>query len=64
MEKKIRINLGKMVWYPVKTLNSLAMLCGIAVMVWVAASFVEVWSKNLDLEPIYSAWNYFNFLMK
>lgn len=64
MKKEIRVNLGKMVWYPLKTLNALMMVMGALAMVWVAASFVEIWCKNIDLEPVYSAWNYFNFLVK
>ena len=64
MEKKIRVNLGKMVWYPLQTLRAIAMMISVICMVWVVASFVEIWSKNLNVEPIYSAWNYFNFLVK
>lgn len=64
MEKKIRVNLGKIVWYPLQTLHAIAMVVSVLCVMWVVASFVEIWLKNLSVEPIYSAWNYFNFLVK
>lgn len=62
--KNVKIKIGKMVWYPLQTLQAIIMVLGILCMVWVAISFIEIWSKNLDVEPIYNAWNYFNFLAK
>ena len=64
MGKKIHVNLGKMVWYPLQTLRAIAMMISVLCVAWVIVSFVEIWSKNLNVEPIYSAWNYFNFLVK
>lgn len=61
---KIRIKMGNMVWYPLKTLESISVMLGVVCMVWVAVSLVEIWCNNLDTEPIYSAWNYFNLLVK
>ena len=29
---------------------------------WVAASTIEVVSKNLDANPIYTAWNIYNLI--
>lgn len=62
--KNIKIKMGNMVWYPLKTLQALGVVLGILCMVWVGASFIEVWCKNIEFEPIYSAWNYFNLLVK
>ena len=62
--KNIKIKMGNMVWYPLKTLQALGVIIGIFCMVWVGVSLVEIWCNNLDTEPIYSTWNYFNLLVK
>ena len=62
--KNIKIKMGNMVWYPLKTLQALSVIIGIFCMVGVGVSLVEIWCNNLDTEPIYSAWNYFNLLVK
>lgn len=31
-------------------------------LVWIAASTIEVVSKNLDANPIYAAWNIYNLI--
>lgn len=60
----LKVRIGKMIWYPLQTIQALGIILGILCIVWVGASFVEIWCKNLRTEPIYSAWNYFNFLVR
>lgn len=37
-------------------------IIAIILLAWVAASTIEVVSKNLDANPIYTAWNIYNLI--
>ena len=62
--KNIKIKIGNMVWYPLKTLQAFGMIISVFCIVWFGVSLIEIWCNNLNTEPVYSIWNYFNFLAK
>lgn len=37
-------------------------IIAVVLLAWVAASTIEVVSKNLDANPIYTAWNIYNLI--
>ena len=37
-------------------------IIAVILLAWVAASTIEVVSKNLDANPIYTAWNIYNLI--
>ena len=36
----------------------------IIIILWMLASFVDTVMHNLDMEPVYQAWNFFNLFAK
>lgn len=56
------IRIGKFFWYPFKTLEALYTVIGFAAFLWLIASLVEIFFKNLTPGAIYSSWNYFTML--
>ena len=37
-------------------------IIAVILLAWIAASTIEVVSKNLDANPIYTAWNIYNLI--
>ena len=61
---RIKIRIGKMFWHPLITVYHLAVIGGIVGCVWVVASFIEIFFKNLNPDSVYSAWNYFAAIVR
>lgn len=57
-----RIRIGKIFWYPFHTIHAILAIIGFAAFLWVVASLVEIFFKNLTPGAIYSSWNYFVML--
>lgn len=45
-----------------KALIIIINIIAVILLAWVAASTIEVVSKNLDANPIYTAWNIYNLI--
>lgn len=56
------IRIGKIFWYPFKTIYAIMVIVGFAACLWLTASLVEIFFKNLTPGAIYSSWNYFAML--
>ena len=49
------------------TINKIltVLICvAIIIILWMLASFVDTVMHNLDMEPVYQAWNFFNLFVK
>ena len=56
------IRVGKFVWYPLQTVYAIGAAAGFVACLWLIASLVEIFFKNLTPGAIYSSWNYFAML--
>lgn len=49
------------------TINKIltALICvAVIIILWMLASFVDTVMHNLDMEPVYQVWNFFNLFAK
>ena len=68
MSKKMKRRIAKTLIFTYHTLNFLAVAIGVAFLVWIAASFIEIQIHNLyigsEKEYIYSSLNFFGKMLE
>ena len=53
------IKIGKYTWKPLILVKNLFVLVALAIILWFAVSYCEILAKNVNPNPQYNTWNFF-----
>ena len=55
----MKIRIGKYTWKPLVLVKNLIVLATIVMVMWITVSYAEILAKNVNENPQYTKWNFF-----
>ena len=55
----MKIRIGKYTWKPLVLIKNLIVLATIVMVMWITVSYAEILAKNVNENPQYTEWNFF-----
>ena len=55
----MKIRIGKYTWKPLVLIKNLIVLATIVMVMWITVSYAEILAKNVNENPQYTKWNFF-----